>query len=287
MNIEQLSKSQLVLLTLLVSFVSSVATGIVTVTLMEQAPPAITQTVNRVVERTIEKVTPTGEVAGAASTVIEKPVIVRESELITKAVAAIEPSIVRLYAPGRDETGRDIKLFVGIAVVANSSGILLADVGTPTSGLTGLRSDGVEVSLKALARVDGAKIISLQAPLTAEVSTGEGKTEMKSIEWTPATFKSDLSQLGETVVVISGREATKIATGIITGSESSDTKKQALETNIPLESYAAGSPLLNADGQIIGMATREMRDAKAGFLASPSILLYSEPTQNENTSANP
>ena len=34
MNMEELSKSQIVLLTLLVSFVTSIATGIVTVSLM-------------------------------------------------------------------------------------------------------------------------------------------------------------------------------------------------------------------------------------------------------------
>ena len=51
MDMEELSKSQIILLTLLVSFVTSIATGIVTVSLMNQAPPAIAQTVNRIIER--------------------------------------------------------------------------------------------------------------------------------------------------------------------------------------------------------------------------------------------
>ena len=56
---EHLTKAQIVLLTLFVSFVSSMATGIVVVTLMQQAPEPVLQSITRVVEKTIEKVVPT------------------------------------------------------------------------------------------------------------------------------------------------------------------------------------------------------------------------------------
>ena len=56
---EHLTKAQIVLLTLFVSFVASMATGIVVVTLMDQAPDPVNQTITNVVERTIEKITPT------------------------------------------------------------------------------------------------------------------------------------------------------------------------------------------------------------------------------------
>lgn len=57
MDIKELDKKQLVLLTLLITFVVSIATGIVTVSLMNQAPKSVPQTINNVIQRTIEKVT--------------------------------------------------------------------------------------------------------------------------------------------------------------------------------------------------------------------------------------
>ena len=90
MDLEELSKSQIILLTLLVSFVTSIATGIVTVSLMDQAPPAIAQTVNRIVERTVEKVVSLPSQTAAAVTT-EKTVVIKESDLISDAVAKMTP----------------------------------------------------------------------------------------------------------------------------------------------------------------------------------------------------
>ena len=92
MNIEELSKSQLILLTILVNFVTSVATGILTVSLLDQAPPFVTQTVNRVVERTIETV------AAAAPAVITQAPAPSNQDLVTAAIGADAARAVALYA---------------------------------------------------------------------------------------------------------------------------------------------------------------------------------------------
>src|SRR3569832_1472863 len=100
MDIEQLNKSQIVLLTLLVSFVTSIATGIVTVSLMDQAPPVVAQTVNRVIERTIETVAATSTAKGqpaAAVVTQQKTVVINQSDLVSQAVQKIAPSIVHIY----------------------------------------------------------------------------------------------------------------------------------------------------------------------------------------------
>lgn len=56
MDIKELDKKQLILLVLLITFVVSIGTGIVTVSLMKQMPKSVPQTINNVIQRTIERV---------------------------------------------------------------------------------------------------------------------------------------------------------------------------------------------------------------------------------------
>jgi hypothetical protein len=56
MDIEELSKAQLLLLTVMVNFVVSIATGVLTVSLLDQAPITVTQGVNRVIDHTIQTI---------------------------------------------------------------------------------------------------------------------------------------------------------------------------------------------------------------------------------------
>jgi len=94
MNIEELSKSQLILLTILVNFVTSVATGILTVSLLDHAPAFVTQTVNRVVERTIETVA-----AAAPAAIIQAPAPSNQ-DLVTSAIGAVASRAVAIYSAG-------------------------------------------------------------------------------------------------------------------------------------------------------------------------------------------
>ncbi len=91
MNIEELSKAQLILLTILVNFVTSVATGILTVSLLDHAPAYVTQTVNRVVEHTIETVA-----AAAPAAIIQAPAPSNQ-DLVTAAIGADAMRAVAIY----------------------------------------------------------------------------------------------------------------------------------------------------------------------------------------------
>src|SRR3989338_2386209 len=92
MDVKDLNKSQLILLTLLVSFVTSIATGIATVTLLQEVPAPVSQTINRVVQQTIEKVVPS-YLPGKTQTVI-----VKEDDLVVDSVTKVRSNIGTLYS---------------------------------------------------------------------------------------------------------------------------------------------------------------------------------------------
>jgi S1-C subfamily serine protease len=219
----------------------------------------------------VEKVSPDSLTASAAST---ETVIVRESELLSNAISKVSPSVVRLFTPGKDEAGNDAQLFIGLAIVADANGVLIADAGTPDGTLTALRSDGVTVPVNVLARPTGSNLIRLQAATTNEKN--------EKIDWRPIGFAKKDVALGASVVTIGGRTAVKIGKGVIIGTSAygNDNPSGIIETDIPADSFAAGSPLIDADGAVIGIATRESRAAATGgFLASSAIVLQNNSTE--------
>src|SRR3989344_6127783 len=110
-NLEDLNKHQLILLTLLVAFVTSIATGIITYTLLQEAPVEVTQTINRVVERTIEKVATD---SGSNGEVVREIQVVNEEDLILESIDKSAKSIVRVKTLGFD--GVEILSGLGLVV---------------------------------------------------------------------------------------------------------------------------------------------------------------------------
>src|SRR5665213_872283 len=100
MDIEQLTKHQIVLLTLLVSFMTSIATGIVTVSLMDQAPPEVTRVINQVVQQTVEKAVSIPNTVTMPG--VQKTIIQNDNDLVTQAVGTARQGIIRITARGDD-----------------------------------------------------------------------------------------------------------------------------------------------------------------------------------------
>lgn len=253
MDIEQLNKSQIVLLTLLVSFVTSIATGIVTVSLMDQAPPAVAQTVNRVIERTVETVSPSTDAKNqSAATVVtqEKTVIVKETDLISQAVERVAPSVVRIYTNAQENP-----TLLAIGVVLDSKGSVVTDsAALENSDFTAVLSDGTKVRMFVNARDKESGFAFLQPA-----------TSTQGVAWKPAAIASTRVVLGATVVGLAGRTVDRILPGIVT----SMPKEAVIDTNIAEGSIVAGGPIINTDGNIVGVSTSASRaSSPSGFMSS-------------------
>ncbi|MBP9668899.1 MAG: serine protease [Candidatus Pacebacteria bacterium] len=257
MDIETLTKSQIVLLTLLVSFVTSIATGIVTVSLMDQAPPVIPQTINRVVERTVERVVP--QEAQTATTVItqEKTVTVKETDLIAQAVARVRASVVRLHEYSEGVAGPFLSRAIVVAdgyLVAQASGLTIGSLyGVPL---------GDQVATAKVLAIDGARNLALL----------EADTKIL----TPAAFGTSQVTLGQSVVAISGISGVKVASGIITALSEADDTYPPFEVNIDENALVPGAILANSDGAVLGMYTGKRTEiVPAGALMELMKLLSS------------
>jgi len=262
MDIEQLSRSQTVLLTLLVSFVTSIATGIVTVSLMDQAPPVVAQTVNRVIERTVQQVVP--DQSAAAATTQTKTVVVNESDLISQAVDRTTRSIVRVYSNDTQP------VFLGLGVVVEASGTVATDASILSSSGDALvelpNSSYVHASITTRDSVNG---VAYLAPAT---TTTEGKTPI----WTPVSLASQNPTLGEAVVALSGNTVARVADGIITSviPNSDPTGLQSVvDTSISASSIMSGSPLIDTDGNLIGLSTGSSQTVSSSGFVPTSILI--------------
>lgn len=238
MDIEQLNKMQIVLLTLLVSFVTSIATGIATVSLIEKAPADVMRVIDRIVEKPIETFVP-GE-----KEVVTNTVVVQENELIAKAIETMRPSVVRLY-----EIGRSKNTFVAFGVVTDASPIIMSSTATFKQKEKYLAVTDGGVSVKVIAGVPTNGIFTF----TIDPSQTEGVPVFQPIT---KVALADI-KLGQTVVALSGSEFFTISPGVVTGVTPSTAESPmatgAIKTTIDTTGMVLGAPLMTNKGELIGI----------------------------------
>lgn len=266
---EYLTKQQIVLLTLLVSFVTSIATGIVTVSLMDQAPGGVTQTINRVVERTIERVvtespSATANAANAANAAGAAPISF-ESQIALSA-DRVSRSIVRLKPfGGSSDSVRGIGIIISETglIVTDRAVLSLSEGANLGSGIVAVLPNGEEYPLQVVQNQLAGDSVFAAVLVPPEVKLN------------PVTSASGVSsmKLGDSVFALSGKKNTVLEEGFL--KKVPENTGDALATSIPAASVMLGSPLFNVSGDVIGIKTTSLA-AEPSFYPL-SILLSSAP----------
>lgn len=225
MDIEELSKAQLILLTILVNFVTSVATGIITVSMLDQAPQVVTQTINRVVDHTIEKVTQV--VPAAISPASPAP---SNQDLVMAAIAAGAARTVAIYDVKTGTTTPAIALGV---YLPSARAIATADrEALPKEVLIEFSNDA-HISASLSHKGSGLMIYGFSDSATLPKMN------------VPVLVASKDLKLGQTALAI-GIDGSA-ATGIV-----SRVSAAGIRTTLP--DIGAGSGVVDLSGNIIGIA---------------------------------
>jgi hypothetical protein len=245
MDIEKLTKHQIVLLTLLVSFVTSIATGIVAVSLMNQAPPEVSRTINQIVEHTIEQVVPAQQptaVAAAPTPKVTKEttVVVKDDDLAAQSIAKVAEGMVRLVSINDPNT------LLARGIIIDQKGTVLSDRGS-------LEPQGTTSFLAYLP--SGERV-----PATMRVPVGT--TSLATLDLTLSTTSNITAvpladpqnlKLGQSVIRIGGSGPDTVGVGVI--ARLPDTHRSLIESSVV--SSTPGSVLLTIFGEVVGIITTD------------------------------
>jgi len=236
MDLEHLNKHQVILLALLASFVTSIATGIVTVSLMNQAPPQVAATVNHIIERTIEQVAAPAQTASPATI---KTVVVKNDDLAAQSIAGIQKSIIRIVASSSPDT------LIARGLIIDAKGLAITDreALNPGRSYLAILSDGTKapISVRSAATTSPVAIVDITLASTTTLS--------------PATFADPSKlQLGQSVIRIGGPGRDTVGAGVIASLPGTDEENKDVEASVG--SVTPGSVLIDLFGGVIGMTTR-------------------------------
>ncbi len=248
MDIEELNKSQIILLTLMVSFITSIATGIVTVSLMEQAPEGITRTITHVVERTVETVKPGG--TQVATVIKEVPVIVTEEEMVLKAINVASPAVVALQTEAGNR-GKIPSVLLGTAFLVRSDGLFVTSGGLVQMGKTyeAVTEAGVKYRVAVSIVSPGGEIAVLKVVPSAE------KTFTPVSFPNPVIFSEGSITIGQSVIGIGSSAGGNhnVAMGIVSNIISLPPSTATIVATNASSAENIGGPLVDIHGRATGL----------------------------------
>jgi S1-C subfamily serine protease len=245
MDIKDLNKAQLLLLAILLSFVTSIATGITTVTLMQQAPTSFTAPVNRIIQQTVEKIQ---QVEGKTVT---QTVVVKEEDLVVDAIAKNQSVVFSITKDGVDSNGSPAEVSAGRGFAVSTDGIVVADATfVPDKGVYYVKNDSGKFKTDfVLTDKAGFSFLKIGVPVN-----GTDKPTFT----VPAFGDLSKMKIGQQVLVLGGTVTSSIFEGL-----------NANKTiDLSVSKSNVGGLVLDLDGNAIGIA---LSDPTSSFASIKSI----------------
>lgn len=298
MDIENLNKTQLVFLVLLVSFVTSLVTGIVIVSLVNQAPSPITQTIHKV----IEKIAP-GQIQQPAQSSGDQPAQISgnsREETLVKIIKSVSPAVVSVVATkdlpvieqyfinpfGDDEFFRDFGIQIpqyrqkgtekkqvssGTGFFISKDGLLLTNkhvVEDTDAEYSIIMNDGKKLEAKVLARDPFQDVAILQVKGDNFSYLPLGNSDALNVGQTVIAIGNALGEFRNSVSmgIISGLHRSITAQGSLSGAEE---LQELIQTDAAINPGNSGGPLLDLSGKVIGVNVAMAQSAENIGFALP------------------
>ena len=274
MNMEGLTKTQIVLLVLLVSFVTSLATGIVTVTLVNQAPQPITHTINKVVEKLVPKEVPVKEKMVIFSNEENLVKIIKDASLAVVSVAAVKKEDLTATTTPTLSRSSDQSVGAGKKFMPTGSGFFVSKEGIVLTNRHIVEDETLEyVVMTSDGNTYPAAIISRSPSQDVAVLKVEGNNfnfillgDSKNINvgQTTVAMGSDSGEFQNTVSVgvVSGLNKLAAVLNSVSVPEDSVALIQIDAATNPGNS---GGPLIDLNGRAIGINTVGAPRENIGF----------------------
>ncbi len=260
---EHLTKQQIVLVTILTSFVTSIATGIVVVSLIDTPTQErnVVQTINRVVERTIEKVV-TPEIPQQQASVIEtvKTITVPAEDLIASATEKSISSIgiLRLVQKNSEPS------FVSLGAIVSRDGVFMTDASSVneiskyTVTLYG-QKEAIPVQRVYIPKNSSVAFLKL------DIKPEQKITPLEFAD--PNTFKP-----GQTLLVYNGRDIVKVNSALVDAIQKNDTTTTHISTTQSSQ-LSSGAVSVNLQGLLSGIHISEdvIKGTEFPFMTSSGL----------------
>ena len=296
---EDLTKHQLFLLLLLVSVVTGASSTVVTYTLLEQKPPLLTHTIQRVIERTTEapkETLPpqdvvTLEKAAQARDLLIQDIARRMSPAVVSVIATRDVPVLeqvfsnpfpddeflREFFPEfqipqlRQKGTQKQQVSAGTGFFVSSDGFLITNkhvVEDTTAEYSIIMNDGKKFPARVVARdsVYDMAVLKVEGKNFSFVNLGD--SDDVQIGQTVVAIGNALGEFQNTVSVgvISGLRRRIIATGLQSGAEELN---EVIQTDAAINPGNSGGPLLNLKGEAIALNTAVAQGAENIGFAIP------------------